>query len=55
MIDNPFPCDIGGFATIQETIMKLRTIAVISTLVLGLLAELLPTAAQQKGKVYRIG
>ncbi len=35
--------------------MRLMTIGLISTLVLGLLAELLPTAAQQKGKVYRIG
>ncbi len=35
--------------------MKLRTIAVISTLVLGLLAGPLAAAAQQTGKVYRIG
>jgi len=35
--------------------MKLRTIGVISTLVLGLLAGPLPAEAQQAGKVYRIG
>ncbi len=35
--------------------MKLRTIGIISTLVLGLLAGPLPTEAQQAGKVYRIG
>ena len=35
--------------------MKLRTIALISTLVLGLLAGPLPAEAQQTGKVYRIG
>ena len=35
--------------------MRLRTIAVISTLVLGLLAGPLATEAQQAGKVYRIG
>ncbi len=35
--------------------MKLRTIGLISTLVLGLLAEPLPAEAQQAGKVYRIG
>jgi len=34
--------------------MKLRTIAVISTLVLGLLAGPLAAAAQQTGKVHRI-
>jgi len=55
MIDNPFPCDIGGFVTIQETTMKLRTIGLISTLALVLLAGPLPTEAQQAGKVYRIG
>ena len=43
MIDKPFPCDIGAFVTIQETIMKLRTIELISTLALGLLAA--PRAA----------
>ncbi len=35
--------------------MKLRTIGLISTLALGLLAVPLPTEAQQAGKVYRIG
>jgi len=35
--------------------MKLRTIGLISTLVLGLLAGPLPAEAQQTGKVYRIG
>ncbi len=35
--------------------MKLRTIAVISILVLGLFAGLLPAEAQQAGKVHRIG
>jgi len=35
--------------------MRLRTIGLISTLVLGLLAGPLPTEAQQEGKVYRIG
>ncbi len=35
--------------------MKLRTIGLISTLVLGLLAAPLPVEAQQTGKVYRIG
>jgi len=35
--------------------MKLRTIGLISTLALGLLAGPLPTKAQQAGKVYRIG
>ena len=35
--------------------MKLRTIGLISTLVLGLLAAPLPSDAQQAGKVYRIG
>ncbi len=35
--------------------MKLRTIGLISTLTLGLLAGPLPTEAQQPGKVYRIG
>ena len=34
--------------------MKLRTIGLISTLALGLLAAPLPTEAQQAGKVYRI-
>ncbi len=35
--------------------MRLRTIGLIGTLVLGLLAGPLPTEAQQKGKVPRIG
>jgi len=35
--------------------MTLRTIGLISTLVLGLLAGPLPVEAQQPGKVYRIG
>jgi len=35
--------------------MKLRTIGLISTLVLGLLAGPLPAEAQQTSKVYRIG
>jgi len=35
--------------------MKLRTIGLISTLVLGMLAAPLPVEAQQAGKVYRIG
>jgi len=53
VIDNSFPCDIGVFVTIQETIMRLRTIGLISTLALGLLAAPLPAEAQQAGKVYR--
>ena len=53
MIDKPFPCDISAFVTRQETTMKLRTIGLISTLVLGLLAGPLPTEAQKAGKVYR--
>jgi len=35
--------------------MKLRTIGLINTLVLGLVAGPLPADAQQSGKVYRIG
>ena len=35
--------------------MKLRTIGLISTLALGLLAGPLPAEAQKAGKVYRIG
>ena len=35
--------------------MRLRTIGLISILVLGLLAAPLPAEAQQLGKVYRIG
>ena len=40
---------------IDEVIMKLRTIGLISTLALGLFVGPLPTEAQQTGKVYRIG
>ncbi len=53
MIDKLFPCDIGAFVTTQEAIMRLRTIGLISTLVLGLLAGPLPPEAQKAGKVYR--
>ncbi len=35
--------------------MKLRTIGLISTLILGLLAGPLPAEAQKAGKVYRVG
>ncbi len=35
--------------------MRLRSIGLIGTLVLGLLAAPLPTGAQQTGRVYRIG
>jgi len=35
--------------------MRLRTIGIISTLTLGLLAGPFPAEAQQAGKVYRIG
>ena len=35
--------------------MRFRTIGLISTLALGLLAGPVPTEAQQAGKVYRIG
>ncbi len=35
--------------------MRLRTIGLISTLALGLLAGSWPAEAQQAGKVYRIG
>jgi len=35
--------------------MRLRTIGLISTLALGLLAAPLPAEAQQAGKVYRVG
>ncbi len=55
MIDNLFLYDIGAFVTIQEATMRLRTIVLISTLVLGLSATPLPVEAQQPGKVYRIG
>ena len=53
MIDNLFLCDIDFFVTIQEAIMRLRTIGLISTLVLGLFAGPLSTEAQKAGKVYR--
>ncbi len=39
MIDNLFPCDISAFVTIQETIMRLMTIGLIGTLVLGLFPD----------------
>ncbi len=55
MVDYLLPCDIGAFVTIQETIMRLSTIGLISTLVLGLLAGPVTARAQQAGKVYRIG
>ncbi len=55
MVDYLFPCDISAFVTIQETIVRLRTIALIGLLVLGLLAEPLPAEAQKAGKVYRVG
>ncbi len=42
MIDNPFTCDIGALVTIQEIIMRLRTIGLIVALALGLLAVPLP-------------
>jgi hypothetical protein len=51
MIDNPFPYDIGAFVTIQETIMRLRTIGLISTLLLGLLVTPLPAKAQRGGRL----
>ncbi len=54
-IDSLFPCDIGAFVTIQEAIMRLRSIGLISTLALGLLAVSLPAEAHQAVKVYRIG
>jgi len=40
---------------IDEKFMRLRTIGLISTLVLGLLAAPLTAEAQQAGTVYRIG
>ncbi len=40
---------------IDKVIMKLRTIGLISTLVLGLLAGPLPAEAQEPGKIHRIG
>ncbi len=53
MIDNLLLCDIGPLVTIQETIMKLRTIGLIRILVLGLFVGPLPVEAQKVGKVYR--
>jgi len=44
-VDNPFTCDIGAFVTIQDAIMKRRTIGLIGTLTLGLLAAPLPAEA----------
>ncbi len=55
MIDNLFPCDIGVLVTIQEAIIRLRTIVLVSTLTLGLLAGPLPVEAQKAERVYRIG
>jgi len=55
MIDNPFLCDISAFVTIQEAIMRLRTIGLISTLALVLLAGPLPAEAQEGQQVPRIG
>ncbi len=40
---------------ISMSTRRLRTIGLISTLVLGLLAAPLPAKAQQTNKVYRIG
>jgi len=53
VIDNLFPYDISAFVTIQEAIMRLRTMGLISTLGFGLLALPLPAEAQKVGKVYR--
>jgi putative ABC transport system substrate-binding protein len=55
VIDNAFPFDISAFVTIQETILRLRTIGLIVTLALGLLAGSLPAEAQKAEKVHRIG
>ncbi len=54
-IDNLFPYDISAFVTIQETILRLRTIGLISTLAIGLLTAPLLVEAQQAGKMPRIG
>ncbi len=54
MIDNPFTYDIGTFVTIQETILRLRTIGLISTLVLGLLAGPLRAEAQEATKIPQV-
>jgi len=45
MVDNLFPCYIGAFVTIQETILRLRTIGIISSLALGLSAAPMPPTA----------
>ncbi len=45
MIDNLFPCDIGALVTKQETIMRFRTIGLISILVIGMLDGPLPRNA----------
>ncbi len=42
-------------APTEETTMRLRTIGLISTLVLGLLTTSLSAEAQQKGKIPRLG
>jgi len=42
MIDNPFSCDIDAFVTIQETVMRLRTIGLIRSVALKLRHILLP-------------
>jgi len=54
-IDTTFAFDIGAFVTIQNAIMRLRTIGLISTLAFELLAGALPTEAQDAGKIYRVG
>ncbi len=46
---------VPRIGSIVEAIMRLRTIGLISILVLGLLAGPFPTEAQKAGKVYRIG
>ncbi len=46
---------VARIRSTKEAIMRLRTIRLISTLVLGLFAGPLPAEAQQPGKVYRIG
>jgi ABC-type uncharacterized transport system substrate-binding protein len=40
---------------IEEITMRLKTIGLIATLALGLLASPLPVEAQQEARVYRIG
>ncbi len=54
VLDSLFLCDIGAFVTIEEAVIKLRTIG-LSTLALGLLVGPLLAEAQQAGKVYRVG